>query len=148
MNRVRAHRLVGVGVGVSVGRVGRVARGAGAATVAALFIGAFGCSSAEKLGGKGASCLLFTDCAVGLVCVETSPSTMECSSDTSGLVMIEEAGAPPEAAVAAPADDAGSSIDGGTVSSVDAGGASPTLMDAGASPVDGTATVADAPEET
>jgi hypothetical protein len=91
------------------------------ATGAFVWYGWYGvaCSSPEKLGGLGDSCLLFTDCAPNLVCAPTSGSQMECLDDASALVKTEEAGASPEGSAVARSDAAALAGDGASPQSVD-----------------------------
>lgn len=122
MSRVKTQCRLGVGVG-SARRTGAAA--GRVLAVSAVFCVLFGCSSPEKLGGVGAPCLLFTDCAAGLVCVPASPSSMQCSRDPSSLFSTEEAGAPADATVVVAADGAAPPIEEATGPSNGGGGGEP-----------------------
>jgi hypothetical protein len=57
--------------------------------VGALFAATSACSSPESLSPSGGSCLMTTDCQMGLVCLVAKNV---CSADLSSLVMFEDAG--------------------------------------------------------
>jgi hypothetical protein len=90
-----------------------------------------GCSSPEKLGGEGAECNTFTECAGGMICVPDG-TQMICSSDASAYATTEEAGALREAA--APV-----AVDGSTPPAAEAASPGP---EASVAPVDDSATPA------
>jgi hypothetical protein len=77
------------------------------ALVLAAISAATGCSTPEKLSGSGGSCLMTTDCELGLVC-----SKDLCTADLSALVNIEDAGSANDAASPPVSDGAPSSAVG------------------------------------
>ncbi len=130
------------------GKLGAVKRhlGVGRAFLALGLLGvsawvAWACSSSEKLGGPGASCLLFTDCATNLVCAPNGAGTsMECTADAAGLIQTEDAtavvtseagavaspdasgeGAAPTADDASASDDVAAPVEASSPAAVDAG---------------------------
>ncbi len=67
--------------------------------LAALSVSGSACSSPETLSGAGGSCLIDTDCQLGFVCYKNA-----CTNNLAGLVNIEDAGGPYDAAVQAVVD--------------------------------------------